>query len=273
MCAIIRNEAPYLAEWITHHLATGFEHFYIYDNLSTDSPETVLEPFRDVVTLIPWPIPVPSQLPAYRHCLQQVKQARSCEWLMFLDPDEFVIPGPACPDFVLTQWLRERSPTSCVLAASWLMFGTSGHKTMQASTLASYTMRSSTPPRLGKSIVRPQHLNITTDSPHVFKPGPGCRTAHVSRPDRLCDHRTSNCFPPIFNPFRIHHYWTRSEAEWLAKCERGRVDLTVAKKQRTAAQMFVGDVYDDSAVRFAPPSCIGNNTTHSASSSDSISGL
>src|SRR5690348_6409443 len=53
-CAIFRNEAPYLAEWLVFHLGVGVEHFYLYENNSTDDFESVLAPFfeRGEVTLV-----------------------------------------------------------------------------------------------------------------------------------------------------------------------------------------------------------------------------
>ena len=36
-CAIFQNEAPYLKEWIEYHRLIGVEHFYLYNNGSTDN--------------------------------------------------------------------------------------------------------------------------------------------------------------------------------------------------------------------------------------------
>jgi hypothetical protein len=65
-CAIFREEAPFLAEWIRFHQSVGFEHFYLYNNFSTDDFKAVLEPFiqEGLVTLVDWPRPV-GQLSAY----------------------------------------------------------------------------------------------------------------------------------------------------------------------------------------------------------------
>ena len=56
-CAIFRNEAPYLEEWLVFHLGIGVEHFYLYENRSTDDFRGVLAPFveRRQVTLVNWP--------------------------------------------------------------------------------------------------------------------------------------------------------------------------------------------------------------------------
>ena len=38
MATVLQNEAPFLPEWMEYHLlpALGFEHFYLYDDGSTD---------------------------------------------------------------------------------------------------------------------------------------------------------------------------------------------------------------------------------------------
>lgn len=45
ICAIFKDEAPYLAEWLEHHLKIGIEHFYMYDNNSSDEYMEKLDPY------------------------------------------------------------------------------------------------------------------------------------------------------------------------------------------------------------------------------------
>ena len=45
VCAIYKNEARYLAEWLEFHLLAGVEHFFLYDNNSTDDHREVLAPY------------------------------------------------------------------------------------------------------------------------------------------------------------------------------------------------------------------------------------
>src|ERR1700674_1155687 len=77
-CAIFRNEAPYLEEWLVFHLGVGVEHFYLYENRSTDDFRGVLAPFleRRIVSLVDWP-KSPAQLVAHLYCLRSAAaQAR-----------------------------------------------------------------------------------------------------------------------------------------------------------------------------------------------------
>ena len=64
-CAIFRDEAAYLAEWIAFHRLVGVEHFFLYDNGSADHPEAVLAPYlaEGEVTLVPGPFPSTSTPP------------------------------------------------------------------------------------------------------------------------------------------------------------------------------------------------------------------
>ena len=36
ICAIFKNEAPFLKEWLEFHLMLGIDHFYLYNNNSED---------------------------------------------------------------------------------------------------------------------------------------------------------------------------------------------------------------------------------------------
>src|SRR5262245_48829439 len=58
-CMIFQNDAPYLKEWIEFHRLVGGQHFYLYNNLSTDNYQEVLAPYirEGIVELIDWPFP------------------------------------------------------------------------------------------------------------------------------------------------------------------------------------------------------------------------
>lgn len=50
--AILKNEGPYVKEWIEYHLIAGVDHFYLYDNGSLDNLKQEMQPYidADVVT-------------------------------------------------------------------------------------------------------------------------------------------------------------------------------------------------------------------------------
>ena len=72
ICAIFKDEAPYIKEWIEFHKIVGVEHFYMYNNFSSDNYMDVLSPYieRGDVTLIDWPVPQ-GQMKAYKDCIEK----------------------------------------------------------------------------------------------------------------------------------------------------------------------------------------------------------
>src|SRR5262245_23964419 len=57
ICAIFKNEKKYLKEWIEYHRLIGVDHFYLYNNNSSDHPLELLLPYikTGIVTVIAWP--------------------------------------------------------------------------------------------------------------------------------------------------------------------------------------------------------------------------
>lgn len=91
ICGIFLNEAPYLREWIEFHRIVGVEHFYLYNNMSTDGYKDILEPYMEegLVTLTDWNVPH-GQISAYWDCVGRF--AAESRWIGFIDLDEFVVP-------------------------------------------------------------------------------------------------------------------------------------------------------------------------------------
>jgi len=92
VCAIFRDEAPVLAEWVLFHRLMGVERFYLYDNGSVDDPGSVLRPFVEEGWLEhrPWPIPFRESAArkAYADALARARGA--VRWLACIDIDEFL---------------------------------------------------------------------------------------------------------------------------------------------------------------------------------------
>ena len=96
VCAIYRDEAPYLREWIEFHRLVGVERFFLYDNGSIDDHLEALAPYiaEGTVVLHDWPGPR-RQLPAYEHCLNAHRD--EARWIAFIDLDEFLFAPAGQP--------------------------------------------------------------------------------------------------------------------------------------------------------------------------------
>ena len=91
VCAVFKDEAEHLPEWVTFHRLMGVEEFYLYDNGSTDDWERALGPelTSRIVRVTPWPADARvAQLSAYSHCLR--RRRHRARWIAFLDIDEFL---------------------------------------------------------------------------------------------------------------------------------------------------------------------------------------
>lgn len=84
ICAIFRDEAPYLKEWIEFHRMLGVQHFYLCSHNSIDNYKDVLKPYirKGIVELKEiWTDPNADivsftfnfQLPWYNECLIKSK--------------------------------------------------------------------------------------------------------------------------------------------------------------------------------------------------------
>jgi hypothetical protein len=97
----MKNEAPYLPEWIEYHLIVGIEDFFLVDNNSTDGTAASLRPSLacGIVTFGKWP-GFSQQFIIYNHYIQIIKD--QSYWIAVIDVDEFMVPleGRSVPDIL-----------------------------------------------------------------------------------------------------------------------------------------------------------------------------
>lgn len=122
ICAIFKDESLSLKEWIEYHRLIGVDHFYLYNNNSTDNGVEILKPYIDegLVTLIDWKCPPPSQCAAYNDF--KTKFWTETQWVAFIDLDEYFVPKY---DTNLKDWFR-RYESYPSIVVYWKMFGSSG---------------------------------------------------------------------------------------------------------------------------------------------------
>lgn len=124
ICAIFKDEADYIKEWIEYHKIVGVEHFYLYNNNSSDNYLEILKSYIDNgnVTLNDWPMKQ-GQMQAYQHWADNYKN--ESKWVGFIDLDEFVVPNNANNIYDFLKDFKNRP----VVVIYWRYFGSSGLKT------------------------------------------------------------------------------------------------------------------------------------------------
>lgn len=110
ICAIFKNEAPYLKEWIEYHHIAGVDHFYLYNIGSEDSFRSLLKPYidKELVTYINWPEALvystedqaekwalSTQIPAYENAVNFIARNET-NWLLIMDIDEYLVCHEGC---------------------------------------------------------------------------------------------------------------------------------------------------------------------------------
>jgi hypothetical protein len=210
ICALYRNEASYLLEWLEFHRLVGVERFFLYNNRSTDAHRDVLSPFVDDGTVVVHDFPeFPPQVPAYEDCLRQHRD--DSRWIAFIDIDEFLFSPTLQPvSEVLTEY--EAWPG---VGVHWAMFGTSGHRTRPPGlVIESYLRRNSQSTltnRQIKSIVDPARA-ARCAGPHHFDYREGFAVDESQRPIE-----GGAAEPVSFSRLRLNHYVMKSEEEYRRK--------------------------------------------------------
>ena len=89
--AILKNEAPYLKEWIEYHLIAGVDHFYLYDNESPDNQAEVARPYVEAGLVDYFHAPGKfMQMQTYNDAFKRFKFFS--RYMAFIDGDEFIFP-------------------------------------------------------------------------------------------------------------------------------------------------------------------------------------
>ncbi|MFZ4099758.1 MAG: glycosyltransferase family 92 protein [Chlamydiia bacterium] len=223
IATMIRNETPYLKEWVEYHRLLGVSKFWLFDNNSSDHPEWLLneEIASGLIEILPLPsrhpchvFPTSDQRDAYH--IANGKAFGVFDWIAFIDVDEFIVP---MRDRGLPECLARYTDAGAIFV-NWRCFGTNQVERIPAGEpilpyLTACSLKAHPSNCVGKTICRPTHFAYTVGnwSPH-----------HVSIKSESPYYNGSgqimrNCFGEQFeNPgvhedrfIRINHYVQRDE--------------------------------------------------------------
>lgn len=121
ICLIVRDEAPYILEWIAHYKSLGVQDFIVFDHLSTDKTSNLLSALAKSGVIQHFEIS--DAKGAQRKAYSRAVKHCNTEWLGYLDIDEFVKleTHQSIPD-LLSGFEEKVASVSLV----WKSFGSSG---------------------------------------------------------------------------------------------------------------------------------------------------
>ena len=234
--AILKNEAPYIKEWIEYHKMLGVNRFYLYDNESDDNVKDILQPYIDSGIVCYHLIKGKCvQNSAYRDAVYKYKEQTN--WMAFIDIDEFILPveKDSIPDF-----LKDYEDCSGV-GINWVMFDSNGHiekpKENYGLVIANYLkVHSEDNLKVNmhiKTIANPREI-LSIPNPHFL---------YYKHNKLTVDENKKNIYGPFtdkhnIDKIRINHYYCKSREEYIQKTMRGNADNLYKR------------VFDESALNF-----------------------
>ncbi len=228
--AILKNEAPYLREWLDYHLVAGIDHFYLYDNDSSDNYNEIIAPYVAAGLVTSKKISGGSaQFAAYADAVLNFRfQSRR---MAFIDLDEFIYPKSNRSVAEVVEEILSRTEAAG-LAINWQLFGSSGESKADYSrgVLERFTRRAP--------------IDWVVPIPNRDIPGGNAQVKTIADPRRVAFF-TSAHFPIYFEgnfsvnergavvpnycnepvtaeKIAINHYNVKSREEFLIKIKRGR---------------------------------------------------
>jgi len=231
----LRDDGPYIVEWLAHHLMLGFDRMLVCSHDCTDGSAELLEALAQDPRIVHLDFSPKGGKSVQWQALRQLRDSESyknADWALFFDCDEFL-----CGRFnnlrkLLADYERQAGPFDA-LALPWRLFGYGGHKQRSAGL---------TPERFTRAAPFDLHFPLahlfkTLHRPAAFRqPGvhrPRARQRHVPSwigPDgkRLTEGFAANDSaislygavngPPVA---WLNHYSLRSVEEFMLKRARG----------------------------------------------------
>jgi hypothetical protein len=237
VCSMFRDEAPYLKEWIEFHLSEGVEHFYLYDDNSSDDYLSVLKPFIDLGVVSLEMGGGRHQVQIYNDCLSRMRG----RWVAFLDVDEFLFDTQEAS----LKTLLQTHESNAAVIVFWKLFGSgdldesstkgvvedcvmglpspltieakqsqieSWNKIRGEKLLTGNPFQCKSIINIDKVAVMDIHFPIKFDGDLVESSGRPVSVLEISG--------LSGQYLPSYDRLLIHHYWSRSKGNLRARLSK-----------------------------------------------------
>lgn len=233
----MKNEGPYILEWIAYHQAIGVGHFLIFTNDCSDGTDTILDRLAEMGIVTherndEWKGKSPQQ--AALNKAMKLDVVKRADWLIHIDVDEYI--NIRLGDGTMPELLAAMGDATN-LAMTWRLFGNAGLDGIaDASVIDRFTGCSPTycpkPHTMWgfKSMTRnagvyeklschrPNHL--TSDGAKVVK---WLNGSLKDATKELAQKGWRNSIQSIgFDAVQLNHYALRSRESFLIKRQRGR---------------------------------------------------
>ncbi|MBR4641149.1 MAG: glycosyltransferase family 92 protein [Selenomonadaceae bacterium] len=258
--AILKNEGHYLKEWLDYHLLAGVDHFYLYDNGSTDNYNEIIAPYAEANLVTSKFLPGESmQFAVYDEAVQE--HCFECQYMAFIDLDEFIFPKSNRSVVEVVDEILLQDSNAAGLAINWQCFGSSGLETADYSrgVLERFTRRAQSDwivPLPGrtisggnaqvKTVANPRKINFFTSAHFpIFFEGNYSINEVGGRVDSYCNE------PVTAEKIVLNHYNVKSREEHCKKISKGRTSKKSNYLDSSWFDMYDrNEVLDDSILKY-----------------------
>jgi hypothetical protein len=234
--ACMKNEGPYILEWVAYHKAIGIDHFLIFTNDCSDGTNEILDRLAELGHLTresndEWKGASPQQAALNRAIKMDV--AKRADWLIHIDIDEYI--NIRMGDGTMADLLAAMGPDATNLAMTWRLFGNAGVEDIgDGSVIDRFTGCSPTwcpkPHTIWgfKSMTRNggAYKKLSCHRPNQLNASVPVKWLNGSLKDatkELAEKGWRNSTSSIgFDAVQLNHYALRSRESFLIKRQRGR---------------------------------------------------
>lgn len=233
----MKDEAPYILEWVAYHRAIGIDNFIIYTNACSDGTSELLDRLQEMGILQHrnndnWKGNSPQQYALNQSLKEDV--ITNAEWVIHIDVDEFInvrVGNGTLDDFLA------RVPDATNVAMTWRLFGHNG-VTRLADDLVINQFDTAAPKHCPKphtvwgfkTMVRNigAYEKLSCHRPNKLREGKRARVAWVNGSGQPMgeDVKEKGWRSSINNVgyemLQLNHYALRSAESFLIKRQRGR---------------------------------------------------
>lgn len=232
----MKNEAPYILEWVAHYKTLGFDHILVCTNDCTDTTVDILRRLQDLGHVTQHDTVV-RKAGIHRSALRQASRrydiVLQAKWVFVCDVDEFL--NIHMGDGSVRALVEGSGADADVISVPWRVFGPDGAERFedrpvtQQFTKGEFEWDAEVRPNTGKFV-----KSLYTNQHKFQRMGlhaPVSREEYVEKTRRVLPggmdyivngHRTEN--PPLFTNAQVNHYALRSMESFLIKRARGRAN-------------------------------------------------
>jgi len=230
----MRNEAPFILEWVAYHRSIGFTDFVVFTNDCEDGTDLILDRLQEMGIVHHIPNPRRGKKPVQWTALKRAANhpaVKKAEWIFVTDVDEFlnIHAGEGHLDDLIAV-----RPDADGFMLTWRMFGANGQVKftdglmMDQFTAAApdqmiwpwravqfKTVFRNTGPDIKLGIHHPKFAPDATRTPRIWIDDNGDRT-HTVRGTVMLHQK------PRYKLAQINHYALGAVESFLVKCARGK---------------------------------------------------